>query len=279
MDARELLKDWPNGQLTSAEGIFQSPAWRLPVVYEGTPGVLVKAEGVPTDVLPLALTFDGEASVLGLVDSPYYPDLHLLWARRRELPPEVLLALVEKECGALFQMLEDATKKLVSVKGLADAAVRADDAALTFVRPDGQQMSFTLGITPSVLARFGTLDNLDVAHVAMRSMTRSARAVYAELALTADEVAALAVDDRFVLPPPEVARWRFVLPADETVRICASEEGALQFAQVVDETLPPVPPPCEVTVFQGARVIATGRVGSLGRQQAVRVVHVSGSTF
>lgn len=279
MDARELLKKWPNGQLTSAEGIFQSPAWRLSVVYEDAPSVLVRGEEKPTDILPLVLTLDGEASVLGLADSQSYPDLHLLWGRRHELPSEVLLALVEKECGPLFQMLEDATKKLVAVKGLADAAKRVDGTAFTLLRPDGQQMPFTLEITPSILARFGVLDNLDVTHASIRSMARSARAVYAELTVSASEVAAFAADDRLVLPPLDVARWQSDLPEDAAVRICSTEEGSLLFAQVVDEALPPVPFPQEVTVFQGTRAVATGRVEALGLQQVVRLLHVSRVDF
>lgn len=279
MDARELLKEWPNGQLASAEGIFQSPAWCLSVACEGAPSRLEKADVFPQDVLPLRVTFDGEASVLGLVDTPAYPDLHLLWRRRGELPQAVLLALVEKECGALFQMLEDATKKLVSVKGFDGAVVQAGDTAFTVLRPDGQKLPFTLAVGPSVLAHFGRLENLDFAHASIRSMTRAARAVYAELALASDEVAALAADDRLVLSESSLARWLPELPDDGVVRVCSSEEGTLQFAQMVDEILPPVPPPSTVTVYQGRGEIATGRVEKLGRQQAVRLVQVFRAGF
>ena len=187
MNARELLTDWPGEQLTSAEGIFQSPAWRLPIVYEGAPSVLTQGTTRPLDLLALSLTFDGEPSVIGLADSPNFPDLHILWRRRNELPREVLLALIEKECGPLFQMLEDATKCLVAVKGLEWDEVGETDVPFALTRPDGLTLAFTWAVPPRVLARLGVLDNLDLTHAAIRALTRPAWAVYASLTLTSSE--------------------------------------------------------------------------------------------
>lgn len=279
MDARELLKDWPCEQLASAAGIFQSSAWRLSVVYDGAPSLLQKDAEGPTDVLPLMLTFDGEASVLGIADSSSYPDLHLLWARRNELPPEVLLALVEKECGALFQMLEDATKKLVAVKGLDGAEVHPDDRAFLLTCPDGSSLGFTLSISPSILERFGRLDNLDETNEEIRSLMRPVWAQYAQLEFSEAECERLSAGDCLVLPDDQPATWLTELPQDEGLRVCTREQGTVTFAQMADDDLPPIPPPCEVTVYRGAREVATGRFETLGLQQVVRLIQVAGPMF
>ena len=277
MNARELLTDWPGEQLTSAEGIFQSPAWRLPIVYEGAPSVLTQGTTRPLDLLALSLTFDGEPSVIGLADSPNFPDLHILWRRRHELPREVLLALIEKECGPLFQMLEDATKCLVAVKGLEWDEVGETDVPFALTRPDGLTLAFTWAVPPRVLARLGVLDNLDLTHAAIRALTRPAWAVYASLTLTSSDCAGLAVGDCLVMDEGAEPTWTPALPNDGVLRICASAEGSITFAQFVDETLPSVPPAKTVTVFQGTVPIARGVVEQLGEQKVVRVGEIVGS--
>ena len=106
MDAVALLKTWPDWEHASLETVLASPAWRMPVRYGETVATLVRAAAVPDDPIALAVTFDGTPAVLALADSALYPDLHLLWSRRADLPSALVLALVEKECGNLFALLE-----------------------------------------------------------------------------------------------------------------------------------------------------------------------------
>lgn len=270
MDAFELLKNWPTWRKASAEQLFDSPAWRLAVVYDGEPCELVKREQSPDDVLAVALSFDGEASVLGIGDSEAFPDLHRLWTKRGQLPRELLLALVEKECGALLQLLEDATQKLVVVNGLV-AAADSECASFVFTRRDGTVVPFTLSLTPAMLTHLGRFENLDLGHPSIRGLSRSARGVYAELSVAATET--LAEGDMLLLPDATEATstWLESLPTDDRLRVCAPAEGALTFAQLADDSLPPVPESDEVLVFRGANPIARGSVVALGRQRAVRL--------
>lgn len=280
MDARKLLKEWPKEAFASADGIFGSPAWRMSVDYDGAPCLLTKAEEPVADALSLSLNFDGASSVLRIADSPSFPDLHLLWWRRDDLPREVLLALVEKECGTLFQMLEETMKQLVEVKGFADAEAEASVQGVTFTlrRPDGESLGFALGLSAEQRARLGSLDHLDLTHESIRSMTRSGWAQYAQLDLSAADCVRLAAGDCLLLPEGEKAVWLPVLADDEVVRICGAQEGTLSFAELVDEELPSIPPMQEVNIFRGMSLLAKGRVEMLCEQRIVRIeeiVHAS----
>ena len=113
MDALELLKTWPGWANAGAETVLASPAWRLSVRFGEETGVLRLGVEALSDTIDLDITLDGEPHVLSLADSSLYPDLHVLWGTRAGLPPEILLALVEKECGDLFFMLEKSTRRMV----------------------------------------------------------------------------------------------------------------------------------------------------------------------
>lgn len=274
MDALELLKNWPTWQKAGAKQLFDSPAWRLPIAYDGEPCYLVKGDALPEDPLLVGLTFDGEEAVLGIGDSVLFLDLHRLWRCRGQLPAELVLALVEKECGPLLQMLEDATKKLVAVSGLLSAG-DAESTSFSFARRDGATMAFSLSLSPAMLVQLGRFENLDLRHPAIRGLSRPARAVYAELALEV-VVSSLQEGDLLVLPgSDEVAStWLERMPEDGKVRICAPEESSLTFAQLADDALPAVPESEMVLVFVGARQVAQGRIVSLGQQRAVRLISI-----
>lgn len=278
MDALELLKNWPTWRKATAKMLFDSPAWRLAVVYDGEPCELVKRESAPSDLLAVELTFDGEASVLGIGDSPAFPDLHRLWSRRGELPSELLLALVEKECGALLQLLEDATEKLVAVTGVVPVA-EPQGADLSFALRDGAEVPFSLVLTPAMLARLGRFENLDLEHPSIRGLSRLAQGVYAKLDVNVSKEN-LAVGDLLLLPDAAEAEstWLESVPDDGALRVCAPEEGELTFAQMADDSLPPVPDSETVQVLLGSKLFARGNVVPLGRQRAVRLSELLAST-
>ena len=119
MDALELLKKWPTWEKANAATVLASPAWRMPVKFDGRDASLRLVDApAERDAISLAVKFDGEEHILGIFDTSRFSDLHLLWQKRDGLPGEIVLALVEKECGVLLQFLEDTVRKELSVEGL-----------------------------------------------------------------------------------------------------------------------------------------------------------------
>ena len=96
MDAYELLRKWPAWEKANAATVLASPAWRMPVRFDGRDAKLrIGASPESFDAVRLRVMFDGERHVLDIFDSASFPDLHKLWAKRDALPEEIVLALVE----------------------------------------------------------------------------------------------------------------------------------------------------------------------------------------
>lgn len=272
MDAKELLKAWPGWSNAGAEMVLASPAWRLPVRVGEQTGVLRFGPQVLADTIDLAVTLDDEPHVLSLVDSPRFPDLHLLWAQRAGLPPEVLLALLEKECGAVFALVETATRRMLGVKGLAEApspAARRLDATVGDVT-----VSFALDVPSEVLTEWGRLENLDPAHPAIRAMTRPVQAAYWALDLPEDARAALAPGDHLLLPDDAATTWRWTVeaPADDRVHACAPDAVEISFGAFADEALPPVPEPDRLVLIHKGNRLATCVPATLGIAHTLKLV-------
>lgn len=273
MDELELLKTWPRWANANAETVLASPAWRMPVAWKGETAALV-CRGEPVeDALTIRVAFDDEEHVLALGDSSAFPDLHLLWARRDALPSEVLLALVEKECGCVFQMLEGATKRLFAVRGLAETP--SGGLRAFRLEANAETVEFALDLSPSLTLVFGDVAHLDLSHPSIRELTRSAVPEYATFDLGADERAALASGDFLLLPDGDVEGWwRWEKSADEAVRVCGVEARELTFAQIADGDLPPVPPLTDVELLYGGRPIARAAHDRVASAPALRVVEV-----
>ncbi len=271
MDAAELLKTWPDWEHASLETVLTSPAWRMPVRYGETAATLVRAAAVPDDSIPLAVTFDGTPAVLALADSSLCPDLHLLWSRRADLPPALVLALVEKECGDLFALLEKAARRQFGVTGLAEAAPARPYAFA--VEGLSAPLAFALELPAELLPVFGDLACLDPAHPSIRGATREIWADYGTLAMTDDELAALAPGDFLLCPGEPAARWLTAPPADEAAHVLAAGAQTATFAAFADEALPPLPPPSEgLLLVRDGRAYAVLAPGRVGEAAAYRVV-------
>lgn len=271
MDARELLKVWPDWQRAGTETVLASPAWRMPVRMNGTEGTMV-ATTPPADFLVLDVTLDGEAHRLALTDTSAYPDLHLLWKRRGELPEPLLLALVEKECGGVFSLVESVTRRILAVKGLSSA----DEGLRYFsVSAAGIDIAFGLDVTPDLAATLGRLDYIDPAHPAVRASMRPARAVLGSLSLTEEELATLTPGVSLLLPEGfgEGARW---VPADEMeasegLPLVAPGEVELSFATFADESFPPIPDGTTFELMRGGRVLCRCADARVGQVRALKV--------
>ena len=271
MDAVALLKTWPDWEHASLETVLASPAWRMPVRYGETVATLVRAEAVPDDPITLAVTFDGTPAVLALADSALYPDLHLLWSRRAGLPPALVLALVEKECGDLFALLEKATRRQFGVTSLAPTLPARSYAFAVEGLPAA--LAFALELPAELLPVFGDLACLDPAHPSIRGATREIRADYGALAVTDDELAALAPGDFLLCSGEPMARWLTVPPTDEAAHVLAAAAQTATFAAFADEALPPPSPPSEgLVLVKNGRPYAALAPDRVGEAAAYRVV-------
>ncbi len=272
VDALELLKTWPGWSHAGSETILASPAWRFTVCVGETSRTLVRTEEALVDPIELTVTFDGVPAILSLADAAVYPDLHLLWSRRGALPPEVVLALVEKECGGVFSLLEEATRRQFGVVGFATESPRNPYAFA--VQGAGEKLIFSLELPAELLPIFGSLENLDPAHPVIRESTREAWADYWTLAVTDEELAAVRTGD-FLLCPEDTgrdARWVTELPKDEGVHVLGATSRMLTFAAFAEDALPPIPDPVDLVLVKDGREFATAQVDRVGMATALRVV-------
>ncbi len=271
MDANELLREWPEWSKANAARVLASPAWRVETQFVGKAARLVRVDSLAADAtVVLDIRLDDEPHVLAIEPTPLFPDLTLLKGRFADLPKEVLLALVEKECGVLFQFVEEISRRRLAIVGLS--ASPAPEMAFVLAG-EGVEARFALDLSSELEQRLGVLANLDVTHPSIRNLTREAFACHAEWTLTDAELAALAVGDSLVPEEGFHPHWLLGMPTDERAYALAEEKGVLSFAQLADDALPPVPSPKTLTLCLGGNAFATLEPGSLGLVQAFRVVH------
>ncbi|MBR2981833.1 MAG: hypothetical protein IKC80_01255 [Kiritimatiellae bacterium] len=278
MNAFDVLNSWPGIQDLSAEDIFAHPAWAMPCLWGDERCMLRRAEAKPRDVIGIALSLDDDNVFLGLGKRESFPDLHDLWARKADLPPALILALVEKECGELLQLIENTFRRQVRVTGLDDPGKRAGGVAFEVVAPtDGSvRASFVMDVRPSAIRMFGQLRFMDVDHASLRSMTRPVRALYALFDLSAEESAGLAPGDMIMLPELEsgAGAWLDSPVGDGRFRVVSREERPISFAEFAAGETPPVPPPSGLELWRGGSVVARGRFGELCSRPAFVIEEV-----
>lgn len=268
MNALDMLKTWPGISAATADEIFSHPAWAMPCQWGDEKCILRRAAAKPRDVIGIAVKLDDDAHFLGIGNRESFPDLHDLWSRKNELPPALVLALIEKECGELLQLIENVARRQVSVIGLDDPEKRAGAMAFEVVSSaDGRILaSCVFDVKPSTVRMFGQLRFLDVNHESLRSQTRPAKAVYAVFDLPEAEVAGLAAGDYLLLPELEsgvTGEWRCSFPDDGRLRVVSRDETTLTFAALADGDMPALPEPGELELLLGGKTIARGRIGEL----------------
>lgn len=269
MNARELLEGWPSFADRDARELLASPAWRMFVDIGDGEGVLTRTE-IAADELLLKITLDERPCVLGLADSAAFPDLHLLWARRGELPDVVVLALVEKEAGRVLEAVERLVRKELRLVGVASEGEKAQRTAFR-LEGAGAVFGFSLVLSPEIEGRLGVRANLDPDHETVRSLARAARVCYAAVEVPEGDLASVAPGD-LLLADTGSPRWITDLPADEALYVCSSDETSLTFARLADDDLPPLPAPGALTLFRRGRPFAAAEMSSVGDAAAVRVV-------
>lgn len=273
MDAFDLLREWPTWRKAGAGKILSSPAWRLDVLFDDRPGILRAAGGdASEDRLWLEVKLEDERHVLGISDSAAFPELHKVWALREKLPTEVRMALVERDCASLFQMLEDALRRQFSVIGFAEGPGEARVRPFEVVVAGAEQpIAFALDFSPAMEIDFGRLENLDTSHPSILDMTREVEAEYAQIPLDGETPPEIAVGDMLLQPEGAELRWVTELPTDETaVRVLGAERHTLTFAQLVDGT-EPVPEAMSYRLIRAGKAVATAVRSNVGSHPAYKI--------
>ena len=276
MDENNLLRNWPGWSKANASRVLASPAWRLETRLGENPARLARVaalDAAATVVLDVRL--DDEPHLLAIEPTPLFPDLSLLRERLSALPKEVLLALAERECGILFQFVEDIAKRRLAIDGLS--GVSAPQTAFS-VAGEAGEARFALDLTSEMEQRLGILANLDVTHPAIRGLTREAIACHGAWTLDDDALAALSVGDCLLPEEGFAPQWLIEEPADDAARAVSDEKGVLSFAQLADDALPPVPEPTRLTLVRRGRPLAALEPARLGGAGAFRVVSLHDSS-
>lgn len=278
MNELELLTRWPGWAAKGPADLLDEPAWSLRARWGDEEVRLRLTDNRPRDLIALKIAYDDEEHILGLGRREAFPDLAVLWDRKTEIPQTLILALIERECGKLLQLLENAVRRQLRVIGLTDPAEREGTRGFEIVRKDGSIVAdIALTVSAAVVEAFGDLSAIDVTHPAIRMQTRPAVAEYARFSL-GPESAALAAGDYLLAPElanPVAARWCTEPPADDgkyTLR--AANPAAISFGAMADGTLPEIPVPAELELFRGSKLIASGRCERLGDAFAFAVEEV-----
>ena len=296
----EILSAIPRWAKASAADLLASPAWVMPCRL-GEQNCTMRLDAPrPTETLDLLVRFGDEEHILGLCDNPSLKDLHAVWPMRAEMPEAVLLALVEKECGPLFQLLENAVRRQLGIAGLAPSAPSSDvPLLLVQVYPaEGAPLAaFSLTSSPGIVASLGQLRFLDVAHPSVRDDTISAEVEYASFSLPAADLVSLAPGDALLLPeigtvpPRRIVDARFLVGGNDVsewkddgiLRVLAAEPVQMTLGELFDFATgaaePSTPqallPNTPLRLVRFGKTLATGRLDTLAAQQAFVVDDVA----
>ncbi len=283
----EILSAIPQWANATPDQILDSPAFAMPCRLGDEAAVLRLGAVEPGDTLDLAVRFGDEPHTLRLAKSPCFPELAKIWDSRAEIPEPILLALAEKECGALFQLLENAVRRQLRLVGLADPADTPDARTLPAQVSD---IVFTLTRSPAVVDALGVLRNLDLSDPSLRAGELGAEVEYAAFALPAPDLALLAVGDALLLPeigsiPPRLlADGRFTVDEngvspfadDGRCRIIGAEPRAVTLGELFDAAenqsekaeRPESGDGLQLRLVQNGKTLANGHLGRVGEQPA-----------
>ena len=281
MKPHEILSVLPQWADAAPEALLDSPAWSMPCRLGEDSTVLRTADVRPGDTLNLAVLLDGERHVLSIADSPRFADIHALWPSRADVPEPILLALVEKECGPLLQLVENAVRRQLKIEGLA---TDGPDARTVFAQVN--DVVFGLTRSPTVEVAFGQLRFIDCAHQAVRDTVLPCETELAAFTLSAADLASLAVGDALLLPevgtvPPRlVVDGRFVVDEngvlpfkdDGRLRVVGAEARTLTLGELFDRAQNPVAEksaaPAQLRLVASGKTAARGRLERLASHPA-----------
>lgn len=279
-----LLPKWRNA---SPDELIASPAWAMPCRL-GDAVCTMRLDAIrPADTLDVAITLEDEPHVLSFVDTPRFEDLHRIWSSRADVPEPILLALVEKECGQLLQLIENAVRRQLKIVGLANAGEPVGERLCARIcSGDEDLLSFSLTSSPSLVAAFGKLAFIDTTHASVRDVELSAVTECASFTLSAADIASLAVGDALVIPEVETAPRRLIVEGlflvdengvtryadDGRLRVLDAESHAVTLGYLFDQSQSPAAvasgKPAQLRLVASDKDIAHGRLEDIASQPA-----------
>ncbi len=288
MKSLEIISTLPKWAKASPAAILDSPAFLMPCRLGDESASLRLADVAPAgaEALALDIAFGDVPHRLLLARTSRFPELDKIWDSRADVPAPVLLALVERECGPLFQMLENAVRRQMRLVGVADAV--PEGARLAGLQISGDPgIVFALTRSDVVVSAFGSLRNLDLSHAEIRAEELPAVCEYAAFATVEADLSALAPGDAVIVPevgtvaPRLVVDGRFVVDAngvspyvaDALVHVRAATGRAVSLGEVFDAVdQPPALAAVEVgaqlQLVKDGRLVASGRLDKLADQLA-----------
>ena len=297
MKPLEILSSLPQWAKATPATILASPAWTLPCRLGDESCALRLDAPVPAETLDILIRLGDEEHVLGIVDTPTLPEIHAVWSSRADVPQPILLALIEKECGPLLQLLENAARRQLKIVGLAQGHPEAQTAYARVFSAAGDLMSFSITLSPALAETLGQLRFLDASNPFVREIVLNAEVEVATFALGAAEIAGLAPGDALLLPEVDTIPQRLIVDGrfaasegdvvawrDEgLLRVLVGEAreitlGALLDAAAGNADALALAKPAENAPLQLSRsgaILATGRLGAVGAQRAFVVDAVS----
>ncbi len=289
MKPLEILTSIPKWAKATPDEIIDSPAFAMPCRLGEETAVLRLGAVEPADTLDLAIQFGDEPHTLRLAKSQRFQELANVWESRADIPEPILLALAEKECGPLFQMLENAVRRQLRLAGLA---APSSDPGEKRISAEVADITFSLTRSATVTSAIGSLRHIDLTNASLRDETLAAEEEYSAFAMTGADLASLSVGDALLIPeadsiPPRlVADGRFVI--DETgvtpfaddgrFHVVAAEQRTVTLGQLFDAADNPAAlgggPAGQLRLVQGGKAIASGRLDRVGGQPAFIVESV-----
>ena len=282
MKPLEVLVAIPKWAKAKPAQILDSPAFAMPCRLGEEQASLRLGAVQPSDTLDLAILFGDEQHSLRLARSPRFPELDKVWDSRADMPEPILLALVEKECGPLLQMLENAVRRQLRLVGLATPSATDEQ----IVSAQVNDIVFSITRSETVTAAFGMLRHLDLASPDLRAETFASETEFAAFALAPADLASLSVGDALLVPeigsvPPRlVVDGRFAVDEsgvspfadDGRCRVVAAEMRTVSLGELFDAAENPRrvegEAPGQLRLTQGGKTIAYGRLERLGEQPA-----------
>lgn len=297
MKPLDILSALPKWASATPRDLLASPAWAMPCRL-GEARCTMRIGAIrPVDTLDLAIKLESEDHVLGIAVSPAFPELNAVWPSRADVPAPILLALVEKECGQLLQLIENAVRRQLKIDGLKPAPSETPETA-----PEGQEasvfevsdpsipsMTFTLTMSPAVEEALGQLRYIDAAHPSVREATVAAETEYASFAIPEADIASFAPGDALLLPeigtlkPRAVIEKRLIASENgvETwndanlPRVCSVSDTEMSVGDILgiaEGSVSALPPPPQenapLKLVRSGKALAYGHLGRVGDQFA-----------
>ncbi len=286
----ELLSSIPQWASAAPDAILASPAWAMQCRLGDTPCVMRLGATRPAEEISLDILLENEPHVLSIADSPNFADLHAVWPSRTDVPEPILLALVEKECGPLLQLIENAVRLQLKIVGIAKTPPSPEAACARISSADGEELAvFTLDMSQKIVAALGQLRNLDLSHESIRDATLPIETEYATFAIPSTDLSALAPGDALLVPEVETIPPRLIVDGrfslsdngiapwkdDGMLRICSAESAQISVGALLDAAEGNVPEktpaPLEnmsLKLVRMGKTLAVGKFNKIAAQSA-----------